>query len=124
MLFNSCGSDSKFEKYIKVLDSNGDTLVFFNNIDAGIMEWVAAEKSNITVPSENYSEWSLPTIDELQILYNIKNSLSGLQCQFYNDNYWSSTPDGSNYKSVQFDGGAVSSWSASNNFRVWAVHAF
>ena len=68
--------------------------------------------------------WHLPTISELETLYNVRNSLPGLYCQFYNDNYWSSTQDGSNYKSVQFDGGAVSSWSASNNFRVWAVHAF
>ena len=80
MLFNSCGSDSKFEKYIKVLDSNGDTLVFFNNIDAGIMEWGAAEKSNITVPSENYSEWSLPTIDELELLYKSEKIKIAYKC--------------------------------------------
>jgi hypothetical protein len=68
--------------------------------------------------------WHLPTISELQILYNVRNSLPGLYCQFYNGNYWSSTPDGSNYKSVQFDGGAVSTQLASSNFKVWAVHTF
>ena len=78
---------------------------------------------NNNATAGNYG-WHLPTISELQKLYDVRNSLPGLYCQFYNDNYWSSTPDGSNYKSVQFDGGAVSSWSASNNFRVWAVHAF
>jgi hypothetical protein len=82
---------------------------------------------NNNATAGNYG-WHLPTISELEKLYDVQNSLTGLYCSFISDNYWSSTLDGSNYRYIHFGTGegrnSAYSQSASNNYRVWAVHAF
>ena len=46
-----------------------------------------------TLTYGGYSDWFVPSIDELLALYEVKNDLS---ISFYEDNYWSSTEDSSN----------------------------
>ena len=69
----------------------------------------------------NYIDWFLPSIDELNELYLHKDIVGG----FANVYYWSSTEDYSAYAWYQdFSGGILGNFSKNFPLRVRAVRAF
>ena len=56
-------------------------------------------------PADGFDNWRLPTINELKLIYNERNKISGLH---QNDLYWSSSIAGNGYASlINFGNGAT-----------------
>ena len=69
----------------------------------------------------NFTDWRLPTKDELNMMDKKKDAIGG----FANDYYWSSTGDGNGYPWVLlFDNGGKSDYYGNPTGRVRAVRAF
>lgn len=90
--------------------------------DLGSGSWDAmnslCEQSNFG----GYSDWRMPTIGELGILYNKRTEIGGFRTydysNSYRDTYWSSTPDeSSSYYYMYFDDGDVYSSGAKSIVR-------
>ena len=68
-----------------------------------------------------YTDWYLPSKDELNKLYLNKTAIGG----FANNTYWSSTENGNNFAWFQyFNVGDLSSTTKANSFSVRAIRAF
>ncbi len=86
-----------------------------------IYNWEAAKKACRELVNNGYSDWHLPTKEELNKLYHTKSDVGGF-ADYY---YWSSTEYGADYEWVQYfsDGGL--GWSIRTlAYRVRAVRAF
>ena len=56
-------------------------------------------------PADGFDNWRLPTINELKLIYNERDKISGLH---QNDLYWSSSIAGNGYASlINFGNGAT-----------------
>ncbi len=68
-----------------------------------------------------YSDWFLPSIDELNLMYQQKNGIGG----FANEDYWSSTEVSANHaRTIYFSGGVPSNTMKSYPANVRAIRAF
>jgi len=74
------------------------------NITSGCLETPIAASEALAYESEGYSDWYLPSIDELELMYNTigNGAVEEAVCEFV-DNYWSSSE-------------ATSQWASRYNF--------
>lgn len=77
--------------------------------------WNAANLMCESSDLAGYTDWRLPTINELMTLYNNKDLIGGFQ----NSYYWSSTKENGNYRLVDFSDGSLgtSYWVSTANIR-------
>ncbi len=105
---------------IVVYEKDGHGLVAAPK-DLGIMQWNSAKKACANLVLNGYSDWRLPSKEELNSLYVYKDTIGG----FVNSFYWSSTENNNNNAWKQhFNNGARGSMRKSYKHRVRAVRAF
>lgn len=86
------------------------------------VSWSVANSTCVNSIVDNYTDWRLPTKDELMLLYNNKTIIGGFTTSGSNDYYWSSTPNGSyGYWVQSFSTGAQYYYGSSGNNRVRCV---
>lgn len=86
------------------------------DLGTGTYSWSTADAMCKGSTLAGYTDWRLPTKEELMILYNNKTLIGGFQ----NDWYWSSTRSSSNsnpYWCVNFTNGELDYWSGSRRIR-------
>lgn len=77
------------------VESNGFRITL-----AGELSWSEAQNGCDELILNGYSDWRLPTIEELNLMYvNLQQKGIG---GFYNANYWSSTPNGGDTNFYKF----------------------
>ena len=75
------------------LDENAEhSLIAAKNL--GSFSWDEAKQKCEELELNEYDDWYLPSIDELDILIKSKDQIGGFT---YNSNYWSSSEYGSDY---------------------------
>lgn len=103
------------------LDASGEHGLIAAQRDQGRMSWPDAAKSLDSLSVQGYTDWRLPTKDELQKLYDNKELVGG----FSNNNYWTSTPTGDFMWNLKFANGY---WYNNNknrpDFAVRAIRKF
>lgn len=80
------------------------------------ISWSAAYSYCESLSYGGYSDWRMPTLEELQMMYQNRNSIGGFVYRIYNSDdyscYWSSTESSSNvHYSVRWDTGSAESLS-------------
>ena len=147
---NLTGLDIQVTYYVKSYVISNNNVIYGNEVsfytespyyyvlkDSGLM----VQKSDVSDSPNNwnssatminsstqggFSDWRLPTIDELSLLYQNKELIGGFQdleidgCSGYSPIYWSSSKDSEHedaYKVIIFATGAISAAVASKN--VW-----
>jgi len=93
--------------------------------DLGKVTWSSAKSMCESSIVGGYTDWRLPTKDELMILYNNKEKIGGFD-DTYTGSYWSSslTSSGSYTYYIDFyDGNIYTAYSTSNLFNVRAVRS-
>ncbi len=105
-----------------IYEENGHGLVAAIT-DLGSMDWNSAKTACDELILNGYSDWHLPSQEELNALYvNLKQIGVG---GFANNDYWSSTEGYSNGAWRQdFDNGRQTNDYKDNEFNVRAVRAF
>ena len=85
--------------------------------DLGVGNWSTADAMCKASILADYTDWRLPTKEELMVFYNNRNLIGGFQ----NTSYWSSTKyseSGSSYWYVNFSDGALKyNWDGSHRVR-------
>lgn len=105
---------AEIPKYV-VLQAAG---LMVAKVDAGIFNWSGAMSTCENSILSGYTDWYLPSKDELMILYNNKNLIGG----FSGDSYWSSTEfDSDNAWEQNFNYGDQSHHLKSGTYRVRCV---
>ncbi|MDE6007637.1 MAG: DUF2012 domain-containing protein [Muribaculaceae bacterium] len=86
--------------------------------DLGQGDWDTADAMCKNSTLGGYTDWRLPTKEELMVLYNNRNMIGG----FKNQSYWSSSIDKGSYYYINFSNGKIDSdnWS-SYYFNIRAV---
>lgn len=87
--------------------------------DLGVGNWATADAMCKASILADYTDWRLPTKEELMVLYNNRNLIGGFQ----NNRYWSSTKyseSSSYYWGVDFSNGALD-YGSGTSYRVRAV---
>lgn len=96
----------------------GGLVVAKQDATANGVNWSSAVSLCNNYTLEGFTDWRLPTKDELVTVYNNKNSIGG----FKNDWYWSSTAGDSYYAwEVDFSDGDVDNYSKSHSNYVRCV---
>jgi hypothetical protein len=87
--------------------------------DLGCVDWASAKLlcENSTVAG--YSDWRLPTKEELATLFDNREQIGG----FVEERYWSSSVNSNPYY-VDFSNGHTSTYSSSNHYNVRAVRTW
>lgn len=87
--------------------------------DLGCVDWNSAKTMCESSPVGNYSDWRLPTKEELMTLYNSRELIGG----FTTGKYWSSTYVSGYYYALDFTNGTLNYYSTSKSFNVRAVRS-
>ena len=88
--------------------------------DLGEGDWVTSDATCRASTVGGYTDWRLPTKEELMELYANRNLIGGFQ----NALYWSSSKSNNSsypYWCVHFSNGNLDYWSGANSFRIRAV---
>lgn len=95
--------------------------------DLGLMDWNSAMDAAPSATSQGYDDWYLPSIDELELMYNTigNGGPEGNIGGFVNNWYWTSSEY--NYNGawiVSFINGDADSHNKANTYRVRVIRAF
>jgi hypothetical protein len=104
-------------------DEKGEHGLVCSNNDLGNANWNSAKQLCDNYNEAGFSDWRLPTKDELQLIYLLlhRRKIGG----FADNYYWSSTDDYSNYAWRQYgSSGDQTSLSKDGSCNVRAVRAF
>jgi len=104
-------------------DEKGEHGLVCSNNDLGNANWNSAKQLCDNYNEAGFSDWRLPTKDELQLIYLLlhRRKIGG----FADNYYWSSTENNSGSAWVQlFDGGIQNYDAKGNECNVRAVRAF
>lgn len=112
------GDDETDEYYI--LQAAG---LMVQKKDLGYVNWETATEMCKGSTLAGYTDWRLPSIHELMILYNNRYAIGGFIGSILHDYYWSSTTEGNYIKVLDFYNGQISSLLSSNCFSVRAVRS-
>ena len=106
---------------IVVYEKDGHGLVAAPT-DLGYFHWESAKTACDTLTLNGYSDWRLPSKEELNQLYLKKDTIGG----FESGNYWSSTDYMSNYAWHQYFGDGDGSFTTTGikTYYVRAVRTF
>ncbi len=119
LIFVSCTTPTK-QGGIIVYEKDGHGLVAAPK-DLGRMTWDDAMSACNNLELNGYSDWHLPTKEELNILYYYKDRVGG----FANNYYWSSTESSDGFAWGQdFGDGRQDGNFKSSRYTVRAVRAF
>ena len=127
----ACSSDSNSEDVsLEIGDVHQGGIVFSINLsggliaamgDLGVMNWGAAR-------GYESDDWYLPSISQLQVMYNTIGQGADNAGDFANGTYWSSTYTGNNPVHVSIfnfsNGVASSGWNPVLNLRVRFISSF
>jgi hypothetical protein len=97
------------------------------DIVSGCLETPIAASEALAYESEGYSDWYLPSRDELHEMYNTigQGSLEGSIGGFSTHYYWSSSENNNNYAwNVSVSDGITYDYGKSNTYRVRVIRAF
>ena len=88
---------------------------------------ISAAQASLDAEISGFSDWYLPSIDELELMYNTIGQGADNSGNFKDENYWSSSKN--NYYSlgalsVYFLDGSSDSYYKSNSYRVRVIRAF
>lgn len=86
--------------------------------DLGSVDWESAMTMCKSSMVGGFTDWRLPTIEELMTLYTEREYIGGFQCQY---SYWSSSLNVSYAYYISFNSGAVDYTAKYNSKRVRAV---
>jgi len=95
--------------------------------DLGLMDWYSAMDAALSATSQGYDDWYLPSIEELELMYNTigNGGPEGNIGGFGNNWYWSSSEYGNNYAwSVYFSNGNAIYYVKGRPNRVRVIRAF
>ena len=95
--------------------------------DLGLMDWYSAMDAALSATSQGYDDWYLPSIDELELMYNTigNGGPEGNIGGFGNNWYWSSSEYGSYYAwFVNFNNGDMIYFNKNSTDRVRVIRAF
>ncbi|HET9905586.1 MAG TPA: DUF1566 domain-containing protein, partial [Anaerolineales bacterium] len=110
---------------------NGGIVIFINSTgehgfvaalkEEGKYSWTAAQRRCGAYKSGGFSDWRLPTRDELGVMYDNRKHLGN----YTKGIYWSGTEDGKDIAwGVNFINGSPGKFDKGSANSVWAVHPF
>ncbi len=89
--------------------------------EEGKSNWAAAQRRCASYKVAGFTDWRLPTRDELGVIYDNRKHLG----TYTKGIYWSGTEDGKDIAwGVNFINGAPGKYDKQSDNSVWAVHAF
>ena len=123
----SIGLNNNLGGYVFYLSPDNKHGLVASTQDLSIVSTWYAMSNNVTEPnlhslvSRNFTDWRVPSISELVLLYDARSSISGLTT----DIYWSSTElDYPNAWCLDFSTGSGTSTGKNNTFNIRAIRSF
>lgn len=111
--------NTQFVDYVEIPSAN----LMVQKEDLGWVSWETAMLMCTNSTVAGYTDWRLPTIDELMVLYNNRDYIGGFK-NSYSSYYWSSTMSSVDYAScIRFYSGAVDMDYTGNSNYVRAVRS-
>lgn len=102
--------NTQFVDYVEIPTAN----LMVQKKDLGWVSWETAMRMCASSTVANYTDWRLPSLDELMVLYNNREYIGGFNTSSYHTYYWSSTKTSDNASRIDFSDGNVVDWPVSS----------